>query len=57
MLSEHTDQSDVNEWKAIYLGRISNQYLFVNGSFAPIENALFFEPIFKAEPSREVRDV
>ena len=60
---EHTDPSDLNEWKAAYLASIHSQELFENGSFVPVENTFFFEPIAEPEypdwidPSLEGRDV
>jgi hypothetical protein len=60
--SEHMDPSDINEWKAAYLAAIRSEELFANGSFVPIENTFFFEPLAEPEypewqPPSEFRDV
>ena len=59
---DEMDPSDLNAWKASYLAGIQGEELFTNGSFEPIENTFFFEPMSEPEypewqPPREVRDV
>jgi len=62
MFGEHMDPSDMNEWKAAYFAGIRGEELFANGSFVPIGNTFFAEPIDEPEypewqPPSEFRDV